>query len=331
MHDFDVVVIGGGAAGLSAALVLAKARRSVLVVDMGQPRNAPVAHMHGFLSRDGLPPSRLLTMGREEVAGYGAEFVDTEVTEIARCNGSWFLVRLADGRSAGARRILVATGLRGELPDVPGLRERWARDVLHCPYCHGYEVRDRELGVLGGSAEAVRYAQIVRQWSADLVYITPPDTLTDEQRAELTARGIVVVEGSVRRIVAERDRLTGVELTDGRQIRRAALFVPPRVVPQNDLLLRLGCDVDDAGWPIKDTAGSTTVPGVWVAGNVANPRAQVVTAAGEGSAAAIAINASLVDDDVSTAVHYAAAPHLPPRSHATSPTPQQTQGEAHGC
>jgi thioredoxin reductase len=302
MTDFDVVVIGGSAAGLSAALVLARARRKVLVVDAGSPRNAPAAHMHGFLSRDGLAPGDLLRAARQEVEGYGGQVVAGVAHELVPNGRAGFWVLLGDGRRLAARRLLVATGLRDELPDVPGLRERWARDVLHCPYCHGYEVRDQQLGVLGGSSQAVAYAQIVRQWTHDLVYLTPPDTLTAAERSQLVARAIGVVEGTVARVLVTDDRLCGVEMDDGRTIPRAALFVPPRFVPNSDLLVGLGCAVDELGWPDRDATGRTSVPGVWVAGNVANPRAQVITAAGEGSAAAIAINADLVDEDVRNAV-----------------------------
>jgi thioredoxin reductase len=274
----------------------------VLVVDAGAPRNAPARHMHGFLSRDGFPPGSLLELGRDEVTRYGAEIVSAVVTDVARCNGAWFRVLLSDGRRVGARRLLVATGLHDELPDIPGLRERWARDVLHCPYCHGYEVRDQQLGVLGGSPDAVRFTQIVRQWAHDVVYFTPPGTLTERERTELVARSVAIVEGTVARVLSDRDRLAGVEMDDGRRIPRDALFVPPRFVPHDDLLVSLGCDVDDQGWPARDATGRTSEPGVWVAGNVANPRAQVITAAGEGSAAALAMNADLVAEDVRNAV-----------------------------
>jgi thioredoxin reductase len=302
MDEYDVVIVGGGAAGLSAALVLSRARRRVLVVDAGAPRNAPAAHMHGFLSRDGLPPARLLAIGREEVAGYGGTVVADTVTEVER-PGDAFHLRLAGGGQVSARRLVVATGLRDVLPDVDGLQERWARDVLHCPYCHGWEVRDHRLGVLGSSSPAtVDYAQIVRQWSDDVVFFVPPDTLTDTQRTELAARRIEVVEGVVTAVEVTDDALTGVGLADGRGVRLDALFVPPRFVPHHALLETLGCDLDDDGWVVRDGTGRTSVPGVWVAGNVANPRAQVVTAAGEGSAAAIAVNADLVADDVRTAV-----------------------------
>jgi thioredoxin reductase len=307
MTDYDVAVVGGGAAGLSAALVLSRARRRVLVVDSGAPRNAPAAHMHGFLSREGLPPGELLAIGRAEVEGYGGNVVAGAVTALVSEGGSGFTMVLSDGERVSARRLVVATGLRDELPDTPGLRERWARDVLHCPYCHGYEVRDQRLGVLGTSAESVRYAQIVRQWSDDVVYFPPSGMLTDAERAQLSSRAIEVVEGSVRRVVVEDDRLSSVEMDDGRTVLTSALFVPPRFIPNNELLISIGCDIDDKGWVVSDDTGRTNVPGVWVAGNVANPRAQVITAAGEGSAAAIAINADLVDEDVRNAIDWAEA------------------------
>ena len=302
MSNFDVAVIGGGATGLSAALVLTRARRTIIVVDSGSPRNAGATYMHGYLSRDGVPPSALLSAGRDEVTGYGGDIVTSTATEVVPGGAHGFEVRLDDGRQISARRLLVTTGLRDELPDVPGLRDRWARDVLHCPYCHGHEVRDRRLGVLGGNPGDVRYAQIVRQWTDDLVYFTPPDTLTATERAELVARAIGVVEGLVERLVLDDDQLRGVQMDDGCVVPRDALFVPPRFVPNSALLDSLGCDVDAAGWVIADGTGRTSVPGVWAAGNVIDPRAQVITAAGAGSAAAIALNADLVGDDVRNAV-----------------------------
>jgi thioredoxin reductase len=302
MSQYDVVAIGGGAAGLSAALVLSRARRKVLVVDAGTPRNAPAAHMHGYLSRDGLPPGELLAFGRNEVKSYGGDILEGTATELMSDGRSGFWVILANSQRISARRLLATTGLRDELPDVPGLRDRWARDVLHCPYCHGYEVRDRQLGVIGGSPGAVRYAQIVRQWSHDLVYFTPPDTLTTTERSELVARGIGVVEGTIAQLVIDDDQLRGVQMDDGCVVPRDALFVPPRFVPNNRLLQSLGCAVDDDGWVAVDGTGRTSVPGVWAAGNLVDPRAQVITAAGAGSAAAIALNADLVEDDVRNAV-----------------------------
>jgi len=316
-RQYDVVVIGGGAAGLSAALVLSRARRKVLVIDAGAPRNAAATHMHGYLSRDGVPPGELLAAGRREVNSYGGEIVAGEVTDLVPDDRSGFWALLADGQRISARRVLVTTGLRDELPDIPGLRDRWARDVLHCPYCHGHEVRDRKLGVLGGTAGAVRYAHVVRQWTHDLVYFTPPDVLTASERTQLLARAIGVVEGAIGTLVIDdADHLRGVQMDDGCVVPREALFVPPRFVANNTLLLGLGCDVDTDGWVAVDNTGRSSIPGVWAAGNVADPRAQVITAAGGGSAAAIALNADLVEEDVRNAVRgHGLAPQSATDSH----------------
>jgi thioredoxin reductase len=303
MTQYDVAIIGGGAAGLSAALVLARARRNVLVIDAGAPRNSPATHMHGYLSRDGMPPADLLATGRTEVRSYGGAILDGTVTDLVPDGTSGFWALLDDGRRISARRLLVTTGLHDELPDIPGLRDRWARDVLHCPYCHGHEVADRQLGVVGGSPGAVRYAQIVRQWTHDLVYFTPPDILTATERTGLVARAIGVVEGTIEQLVIDdTDQLCGVQMRDGCVIPRDALFVPPRFVPHNTLLVGLGADTDTDGWVTVDSTGRTTVAGVWAAGNVVDPRAQVITAAGAASAAAIALNGDLVEDDVRNAV-----------------------------
>ncbi len=311
MREYDVAVIGGGAAGLSAALVLSRARRAVLVLDAGMPRNAPAAHMHGYLSRDGMPPGELLAAGRDEVRRYGGEIVTGTATELVPDGGSGFSVLLAGGARISARRLLVTTGLRDELPDIAGLRERWARDVLHCPYCHGHEVRDRQLGVIGGAPGAGRYAQIVRQWTHDLVYFTPPGSLTSAERSQLIARAIGVVEGTIEQLIIDDDQLRGVLMDDGGVVPRDALFVPPRFVPNDDLLVGLGCAVDAERWVSVDATGHTSVPGVWAAGNVVDPRAQVITAAGAASAAAIALNADLVDEDVRNAVRDADLGSLP--------------------
>ncbi len=303
MSSYDVVVIGGGAAGLSAALVLSRAGRTVVVVDAGRPRNGPAVELHGYLSRDGTAPAELLAIGRSEVERYHGAVVDGTVVDATALGPHGFSVALSGGRRVAARRILVTTGLSDELPAVPGLRERWARDVLHCPYCHGHEVRDRQLGVIGGTPGAVRYAQIVRQWTHDLVYLTPPDVLTGAERTQLLARAIGVVEGAIDGLVVDQaDHLRGVRMLDGRVIPRDVLFVPPRFVANNGLLLALGCEVDGDGWVVADPTGRTSVPGVWAAGNVVDPRAQLITAAGAGSATAIALNGDLVDDDVRRAV-----------------------------
>jgi thioredoxin reductase len=296
--NYDVVVVGGGAAGLSAALVLGRARRRVAVIDAGAPRNAPATHMQGFLSRDGMSPADLLTVGRDEVTGYGVELVEDQVVAIE----PGFVVGLAGGPVLNARRILVATGVRDELPEIPGIRERWGRDLLHCPYCHGWEVRDQPIGVLGTQLGSVEHAHLVRQWSDDVAFFVHTYALSAVERVQLEVRGVRIVRGEVARLVVEDDRLTGVEMADGRVIARAAVFIRPVNVPHADgLLTGLGCEVDQGGFVTVDATGRTSAIGVWAAGNVADPRAQVITAAGAGSAAAIAINADLVQEDVERA------------------------------
>jgi thioredoxin reductase len=260
---YDVVVIGGGAAGLSAALMLARARRRVLVVDSGLPRNKAAGHVHGFLSRDGMPPGRLLAEGRREVWGYGGEIVPGAVTSI----DPGFTVTMADLTVIQGRRLLFATGLTDELPDIPGLRERWGREVYHCPYCHGWEVRDQPLGVIGDPAVAGHMVKLLGQWSDDVVLLPQSEV--------------------------ESIRDDGAHMSDG-SVARRTLFVVPRFVANSELLVKLGCEVGEGGFVRTDPTGLTTVPGVWAAGNVVDPRAQVITAAGAGSTAAVAINADLL-------------------------------------
>jgi thioredoxin reductase len=292
---YDVVVIGGGAAGLSAALVLGRARRRVAVIDAGEPRNAPAAHMQGFLSRDGMPPADLLAAARAEILGYGVEIINDRVVEITND----FTLGLGGGRAVTARRLLLATGAVDRLPDIPGAHERWGRDFLHCPYCHGWEVRDQPIGVIGTGPGSVDHAHLLRQWSDDVMFFTHTDPVTATEREVLDARGIQVIDGVIERLSVVNNRLDAVQLTDGGSIPRAALFIRPALHARDGSLIRsLGVEVDESGFAKVDATGRTTVSGVWAAGNASNPRAQVITAAGEGSAAAIDINNDLVEEDV---------------------------------
>jgi thioredoxin reductase len=305
--EYDVVVVGGGPAGLSGALLLARSRRSVLVVDVGDPRNAPAAHIHSFLTRDGTPPAEFLAAGRAEVRGYGGEVVDgTVVAATAVADG--FDVRLADGTGVRARRLLVTTGLADELPDVPGIAQRWGRDVLHCPYCHGWEVRDQRVGILATGPAALHQAQLFRQLTDQVTVLTHtgPEPAGDDLDA-LTARDIAVVSGEVTSLVVAEDRLTGALLASGDVVALDAVVVAPRMVARAGLLRGLGLDVTDhpagVGQHIAaDPTGRTTVPGVWVAGNVTDVMAQVLAAAAAGSMAGAAINADLITEEVGLAV-----------------------------
>ena len=305
--EYDVVVVGGGAAGLSGALMLGRSRRSVVVVDAGAPRNAPAEAVHGLLARDGTAPAELLARGRAEVRGYGGHVVTGEVTSVDR-DGSGLTVTLADGRSVRARRLLVTTGLVDELPGVPGLRARWGRDVLHCPYCHGWEVRDQAIGVLSSGPRSVHQALLFRQWSDDVTFFShtgPPPA--DDDREQLAARGVRVVDGEVVALEVVADRLVGLRLDDGTVVARTALAVAPRMVARAGFLTGLGLrpveHPSGLGEHIPcDPAGRTDVPGVWVAGNVTDIAAQVGAAAAAGAGAAAQINADLVAEETRLAV-----------------------------
>ncbi|MFF2847007.1 NAD(P)/FAD-dependent oxidoreductase [Streptomyces sp. NPDC058001] len=305
---YDVVVLGGGAAGLNGALMLARARRSVAVIDSGAPRNAPAAGVHGLLAREGMPPGELLERGRAEVRGYGGHVVSGEVTGAVRDDDGLFTVELADGGSVRARRLLVTTGLVDELPDVSGLRERFGRDVVHCPYCHGWEIRDRAIGVLGSGPLSVHQALLFRQWSDDVTFFahTLP-ALTDEQAEELAARDVRVVDGEVAALEITDDRLTGVRLADGTVVAREAVATAPRMVARAGFLKALGLvpveHQSGAGEYVPaDPTGRTEVPGVWAAGNVTDLSAQVGSAAAAGAAAGAQINADLITEETRAAV-----------------------------
>lgn len=306
----DVLVVGGGAAGLSGALTLARARRRVLVVHDGTPRNRPAAHMHAYLGHDGLPPAELLARGRAEVEGYGAEVLADRVLDV-RAEGDGFVAALAGGRRVRARRVLVATGLVDALPEVPGLAERWGRDVLHCPFCHGWEVRDRRVGVLGTGPGAVHRALLWRQWTAEVtLFLHAGVEPTDEEWEQLAARGVRVVDGRVAGIEVADDVLRGVRLGSGLVLPVDALVVATRMDARTAPVAGLGLPVEDvevAGTVVGTRVvaapdGATAVPGVRAAGNVADPMAQVAVAAAAGLAAGAALVAELGALDTCAAV-----------------------------
>lgn len=306
-NSYDVVVAGGGAAGLNGALMLARSRRSVVVIDAGQPRNAPAEGVHGLLARDGMPPAELVARGREEVRRYGGHVVSGEITEAVR-DGDGFSIALADGRRVRARRLLVTTGLTDELPDIPGLRERWGHDVVHCPYCHGWEVRDRAIGVLNTGPMSQHQVQLFRQLSDDVVFFTHdgPEPTADEAE-RMAARGIRVVTGKVTAVEHGSGGITGLRLADGEVVARDVVAVGTRMVARAGFLNSLGLPAIDhpAGvgrYIPADATGRTEVPGVWAAGNVTELTAQVGAAAAAGAMAGAQINADLVEEEVRAAV-----------------------------
>lgn len=304
---YDAVIIGGGAAGLSAATTLARALRSVLVIDSGTPRNAPAAGVHGYLSRDGMRPLELLAAGRSEVLSYGGTVLDGEAVS-ARRTPSGFEVVLGDSRRLTGRRLLVTTGLTDGLPPIDGLREQWGKGVVHCPYCHGWEIRGQRLGVLGTGPLSIHQALMFRQWSPDItLFLNDTVSPTDEEWEKLAARSVRVVEGAVASVDSVDGVLAGVSLREGSSFSVEALAVGSRMGARSELLESLGLasqvHPSGAGRFIEtDAMGATAVPGVYAAGNVSNLMAQVITAASEGVMAGARINADFIEEETRWAV-----------------------------
>lgn len=309
----DALVVGGGAGGLAAALVLARSRRDVVVVDAGEPRNAPADAVHNYLGREGVPPEELTSIGREEVRRYGGRVVDGRVVEAVATDegpGPAFAVTLDDGSSLRARRIVLATGVRDELPDVPGLAERWGRDVLHCPYCHGWEVQDQRIGVLATSAAALHQVGLFRQLSDQVCLLAQDVELSHRDRARLRALRVPVVEGDVTAVHTDDDVLVGVTVggerlaldavvvasfPDASHAVAEALGVPVHDMSRGNLVMARALTADAM-------TGATTVPGVSVVGNAANPMGTTIAAAANGTQVGAMVNADLVEEDAALAV-----------------------------
>jgi thioredoxin reductase/SAM-dependent methyltransferase len=303
----DVGVIGGSAAGLAAALQLGRQRRSVIVVDAGEPRNAPAAHMHSYLGREGLPPSELLTSGREEVRRYGGEVIAGRVSRVTRMDES-FRLDLVGGHSIVARRVLAATGLIDDLPDIDGVAEHWGRDVIHCPFCHGFEVRDRRIVQIVTHPMGLHTTGLFRQLSAHLtVVLHDAVAVEDSELDTLRAAGVDVLYGQARRIIASVEgRVAAVELTDDERIDADVVVVGPQFRVRAEPLASLG--LLPAAHPTglgdfleTDATGATAVPGLYAAGNVTDPSQQVLQAAADGSWVGAMISFSLAHDDIRAA------------------------------
>ncbi|MCL3859419.1 NAD(P)/FAD-dependent oxidoreductase [Actinotalea sp. K2] len=301
----DVAVIGGGAAGLSAAVTLARSLRSVVVVDAGEPRNAPAAGAHNVLGREGVAPLELLATGRAEARHYGAE-IRADGAVAARHLDTGFEVDLAGGDTLRVRRLILATGLVDELPAIPGVRELWGRSVLHCPYCHGWEVRGTRIGVVGTSPMSVHQTLLFRQLSDQVTLFlhTMPDP-DDEAWAQLAALDVQVVTGEVSELRAQDGELRSVALADGQVVDVDSVVVAPRFHARGDLYAQLGGTLVDHPFGEMvpaDPSGRTEVTGVWAAGNAHDLAATVAGAAAAGVVAGGAVNADLVTADAQAAV-----------------------------
>ena len=309
-EKFDVVVVGGGVAGLGAAMALGRSRRRVLVIDAGEPRNAPAEHAHNYLGREGVAPLALLADGRAETAAYGVESVSDRVTAVTRIEQG-FTVATESGREVLARRVLVTTGVVDELPDVPGLAERWGREVLHCPYCHGWEVRDGAVAVLATSPVAAHQVLLFRQITDDVVVIVADGVgLPPADVERMAAIGVRIEYGTLREVVAGADRPVGLRLADGSLLERDAIVVAPRPRVRVDFLKSLGVqsqEVEMGGTSMGsvlavDPLGATGVPGLYAAGNVTDINMTLMASAAHGNRVGAFINADLASEDADRAV-----------------------------
>lgn len=301
-YDYDAVVVGGSFAGLSAAMQLARARKQVCVVDAGAPRNRFAAQSHGFFGQDGVPPLKMIADARDKLLAYpSVTFIEGYVADAKADGAGGFTVSLQDREvPLSTRRILLAFGVQDQLPDIDGMRERWGHSVLHCPYCHGYEVADRKLGVLYAAPQPPDHALLIADWGPTTLFMNGnTDALTNEVRARLQARGVSIEPGRVTGLEGHAADLAGVRIDDGRLVPLDALFVVPRTRMNGALAEQLGCAIDEGpvGPVIRtDDFKTTTVPGVYAAGDIAMPFQNATRASSDGVLAGVALHRSLVFD-----------------------------------
>lgn len=289
---FDVIVIGGGPAGLSAALMLGRCRRQVLVCDEGRPRNRRSRALHGYLTRDGIAPAVLNKRGRAELVKYGVRFRSIGVTAVTRvANG--FRVSFTRGTDQATRFVLIATGVTDELPEIPGFKECYGRSVFHCPYCDAWEWRDRPLAVFGRGREGVGLALGLKTWSADVLLCTHGSAMNGVLKERLARNGIAMRTEPILGLDHHRGGLLAIRFEKGDSARRDALFFSTGQRLHSDLVTRLGCALTQRGTVKTSMQCGTNVPGVFVAGDASRDAQFVVVAAAEGVKAAVAINKAL--------------------------------------
>ena len=294
----DAIIVGGSFAGLSAAMYIARARRSVCIIDAGSPRNRFAARSHGFFTQDGSEPGTMLATARSQVAAYPtATFIQGEAISAAR-EPDGFSVGLATGEVLESTKLVLAFGISDELPAIPGLAERWGRSVIHCPYCHGYEFSGRRLGVLNVSPMSLHQAMLIAEWGPTTLYLNGGPELDQATLVRLRERGVFIELAPVRALHGDGARLSSIELADGRMSAVDALYLGPRTRLNSELARQLGCEMDEGpfGSFIRtDAAKMTTVSGVYAAGDITRPAAHNVTlASADGVTAAMAVHRSLI-------------------------------------
>jgi thioredoxin reductase len=296
----DVIIVGAGPAGLSAALMLGRCRRSVLVFDTGHPRNAASQALHGFLTRDGTPPLEFLRMAREELRKYETVSIRDAKVVSAECRSSRFGVSLADGERLEARKLLLATGVADNLPTIDGFRDFYGRSIFHCPYCDGWEVRDQPLAIYGNGERGFGLSLELTGWSRDLVLCTDGACGIDaDGRARLERQRIGIREERVARLEGHDGRLSHIVFADGTRLARRAMFFTTGQSQRSDLMVQLGCNFNDKGTVRTGKYETTHLRGLFVAGDASRAVQWVVVAAAEGAEAAFAINTDLLKEDLS--------------------------------
>lgn len=304
MENFDAIIIGGGSAGLAAAIALGRSRRSTLVIDANQPRNASAAHAHNVLGQEGISPLHLLERGRSEATQYGARIVNDQAVRVEGSIEAGFTVH-TEAASYTASRIVLASGLTDHFEEIPGLRETWGISAVHCAYCHGWEVRDQVIAVLGLGPMSTHQALLFAQLSDHVTYINHnSENLTDENRQTLAKLGVPIVESKALRVRAdERGQIEGIDLANGDLLEVQAAVVASKMHANAELYVQLGGTTQDhpLGTFIQvNEMGATDIPGVYAIGNVANLGAMVMAAAASGTIAGAAINADLAAERINS-------------------------------
>lgn len=296
---YDVVIVGGGPAGLSAALMLGRCRRRVLVCDAGQPRNAASQHLHGYLTRDGVHPREFLRLARQELCQYRTiEIRDVEVSD-SRCDASHFVTTLTTGERVSSRKLLLATGVVDNVPQIQGVREMYGKSIFHCPYCDGWELRDQPLAIYGRGARGYGLSLELTGWSRDLVLFTDgPAEIEDADRERLARNGIAVREEKVAALEGRDGILERIRLASGEAVPRRALFFTTGQEQRSHLAVSLGCEFNNKGTVSTGKYETTHLPGLYVAGDASRAVQWVVVAAAEGAEAAFSINQALIKEDL---------------------------------
>ena len=293
MKNYDVVIVGGGSAGLSAALLLGRSRRRVLVSDTGKTRNAVAHESHGFFTRDGTTPAELVRIGREQLRPYETVELYSVGVKAAKAQSKGFEITLDDETRIACRKLLLATGVVDEMPEIDGFKELWGKSIFHCPYCHGWEVRDQPLALFGG----IELAELLKGWSDDLVLCTDGATLSEDESKLLSKNNIAIREERIVRVEGKNGQLENIVFANGETLARKTIFFRPKQHQHSVLAKKLGCEFTDLGTVKVDEFGQTSVPGVYAGGDMIHPLQHISFAVSRGSLGAVGMDRALRRED----------------------------------